>query len=453
MGYSNNKWRKILTILMIINLCFVLFAKFTKVFGASISPNLISPDEINMPSWLDNYNWNIAFFNNGNNYIGYRVFITDKNNKILLKENTNNYSIYLQGVKSYNFLSGSKTKSNLISYLEGLTEQSLSSQSNSDGNTFISIEKSYITNNNFYTNSPLYNYSSSNDIIVDSNIFHYPHFDNVTEIENGYPDGVFISRGHYSENENLYFHLLKIDYTLSSNDGTIYYYSPKVFMLNKDSKYYKTYGADVDNDYSYYYVNRYYLNLDPNARYLYVLTNSSESFNNSVGLIEEDKENGIYHVISSNTTGVVTSQDSTNDKIQNIEDNMTDTTPDPNIDNDISSSFDYDNSNTQLDNAQGGFFSRLMSLFSSMYDYDITEVTTINVPLPHTQKVITLRSDIISSHIVDPLKSLITAFWAFVFYMYGYKFLNYIFIEIKEGKILDGDSLNNCPGTLQANIF
>lgn len=142
-----------------------------------------------------------------------------------------------------------------------------------------------------------------------------------------------------------------------------------------------------------------------------------------------------------------------NNNVNNLNNALTSTTPDSNIGNDINDSFNYNKPTSGLSNTYNGFFSRLMALFSSMQDYDLTEDTVINIPLPHSNKYITLHSNVISSHLVDPLKSLIMAFWMYVFYLYLYKFLNYIFIEIEEGRILDENSLNNAPGALYASVF
>lgn len=68
----------------------------------------------------------------------------------------------------------------------------------------------------------------------------YPFFDNVTEIENGNPDGVFISPGDYSSNDYLYFHLLEVTTGMANQDNSRYYYNDKTFALNKDSDYFRT---------------------------------------------------------------------------------------------------------------------------------------------------------------------------------------------------------------------
>lgn len=267
-----------------------------------------------------------------------------------------------------------------------------------------------------------------------------PSFDNITEIENGYPDGILISRGSYSEDATLYFHLLKITNTVNDGSNTIYYYSPKIFALNKDSRYYRTYDADTESKYSYYYVNRSALTLDTNSSYLYVLSNSSESYTNSYGILQPDVPAGIYDVIQSDTTGVITSEDSTNDKIQNIDDTLNDDSVSSNTETNIEDSLNFDNKNEGLNNLNNGFFSRLTSMLSNLLGYNLSDDTSVSIPFPNSEKHLILHSKDIHDHVNGAIRVIINAFWIYVFSYYLWKFINKIYISVSSGNILDSFS-------------
>ena len=259
----------------------------------------------------------------------------------------------------------------------------------------------------------------------------------VSAIQNGYPNGVFVSRGSYSEDDTLYFHLLKITQTVTDNNDTIYYYSPTVFALNNKSNYYRTWDNDPNNDYSYYYIDRANLRLDTNSSYLYVLTNSSQMITNSYGILQKDISNGIYDVVQSDTTGVITSQDSINDKIKDIDDTLDDNTVSDDTKTNIDDSLDFNNQNTTLNNLNNGFFSRLTSMLSSIIGYDLSEDTPVEIPLPHSQKKIILHSNLLYNHVTGGLRVIINAFWLYIFTFYLWRFINKIYIAVSTGNILD----------------
>lgn len=284
-------------------------------------------------------------------------------------------------------------------------------------------------------------YDLNNNIVEDISTFNPPRFDNTTEIENGYPDGVYISRGSYSKNDYLYFHLLQISYTVPINDGndTVYYYNDKTFALNKDSKYFKLWESDPEDtqNYSYYYISRSALGLDTNSSYLYVLSNSGLQISNTVNILQEDVTNGFYDVIQSDTTGVITPQDSTNDKIQNIDDTLSDNTVSSDTETNIEDSLSFDNNNSDLNNMNTGFFSAITSIFSNLVTYDLGEDTTIVIPLPHSNNTIVLHSNVVYNYVSSVLKNIITAFWYYVFGMYLFRFINRIYIALSSGSIME----------------
>lgn len=269
----------------------------------------------------------------------------------------------------------------------------------------------------------------TNEVIHSSNAVSYPSFDNVTEIENGNPDGVYISPADFSNTDNLYFHLLQINTGLSNSDQSIYYYSDKTFILNKDSDYYRTW-ADPSIEGFYYYIPRYKLGLSQNTSYLYVLNNSKNQIQNSQGIYEEDASNGVYDVLESDTAGVISATEEQSNRLHNIEvqqqealkdqKNFQDTFTDTNIqnttENDVDTSLNYSSDNQQLNNVFTGFFSRLSTWLSQFLDYDITQDTTLNIPIPHSEETITLHSNILYNQLHNTaLYPIIYTFYMFIF--------------------------------------
>ena len=252
----------------------------------------------------------------------------------------------------------------------------------------------------------------NNNTVFENNTFKPPTFDNITEIRNGYPDGIFISRRDYSENEALYFHLLKITYTVPDGNQSTYYYDDKVFLLRKDTKYYCTYPNDTEHKRSYYYIPRSELTLDTNSSYLYVLSNNSDPITTTYDTLQVNVSNGIYDVIESDTSGVITEQDALNDKIANINNNQQETANNSNninnflnentVSNDtngnIDTSLNFNNSAPQFNSLFNGYFSRLASIISELGNYQDTDVITISIPIPFTNNTIPISSDFIFSN-------------------------------------------------------
>lgn len=135
--------------------------------------------------------------------------------------------------------------------------------------------------------------------------------------------------------------------------------------------------------------------------------------------------------------------DETMNKMDDINNALTNTTVDGSVSSDVENSLNFNNQNEGLNNLNNGFFSRLASMLSSLLGYNLTDVSTINIPLPHTNKVITLRSDLLYANMTDALKTLIFAFWTYLFTFYMFKFINKLYIAISTGNILDTFSSND----------
>lgn len=322
--------------------------------------------------------------------------------------------------------------------------------------SFSQFSESFPNNISYSSNSYIDFYNTSNEKIDEYAPFVAPFFDNASEIENGNPDGVYISAGDISQNDNLYFHLLQIDTGLSSSDQSIYYYSDKTILLNKDSDYYRTWN-DPSIEGFYYYIPRYKLGLSQNTSYLYVLNNSKQQIQNSFGIYEKDITNGIYDVVQSDTAGVITATEEESDRMKNIEqmlvnnqdsinninDTLTNTTASEETETDVESSLNYSNENPTISNLRGGFFTRLSAMLANLTNYNLRQDTAVSVPLPHSDKNLTFHSIDIYNNVPDPLKTIINLFWVFIFNFYLFKFVNHLYISITTGKILEDFNAKN----------
>lgn len=137
-----------------------------------------------------------------------------------------------------------------------------------------------------------------------------------------------------------------------------------------------------------------------------------------------------------------------NNNINNVNDALTNTTPDNSISSDIDNSLNFNNQNESLNNLNGGFFSRLTTMLSNLLGYNLSEDTSVSIPLPNSNKTIVLHSKIIYDNVTGALRLIINAFWVYIFSFYMWKFINKIYIAVSTGNILDtfsssGEAITN----------
>lgn len=212
-----SKWKKIFYIVAIISM---LLSIKTRVFGAEIYFPDIN-DNIDISSSLnEDYNIILFFTPVGNDYI-VNLIATEKNTKFVLNPTGNNPNLlYFNKKSNYHQVYYRGSVSSIKNYFLTLNSSSFSLDTTSfDGTpsmvgTYTGLVNSY-NNNALYTNTDVLSYSNLDNVIVPPNLtfYNYPHFDNVDEIEEGYPNGIYISRGDYSSSDNLYFHLLSVNNT------------------------------------------------------------------------------------------------------------------------------------------------------------------------------------------------------------------------------------------------
>ena len=447
-----SKFKKLFYIVAIISM---LLSIKSKVFGASsVTYDVNNSTETLDLSPIQNYKYYFICTYNSTTNLYYYQIITSLNGFTYYPEGApfkNFYFSNANGNKSYDTAGSSSSLTDIQNIINNAIPRDTS-------NSYISYRTDYSTGNNAI-NLELAQYSCNFDIINQFtnevafkdtiNVFTYPYFNNKTEIENGYPDGVIISRGDYSEDVPLYFHLLKITNTVPDGNQSTYYYQPKVFKLTKDSNYYRTYDADTENKYSYYYIKRSALTLDTDSSYLYVLSNSGDSITNSYSILQPDVTSGIYDVVESDTAGVITEQQALNDKIANMNNNQQEFQQQqqefqnqnsilPETETNIDTNLNFSNNAPQFSSLFNGFFSRLTSTISDLGNYKDTDIITINLPIPFTNDTIPIRSDFIfSNENTNFLKNISVLLWYFIFGRYFLYFLINTYWLITSGEFFN----------------
>ena len=162
---------------------------------------------------------------------------------------------------------------------------------------------------------------------------------------------------------------------------------------------------------------------------------------NAINKEIEDTTNKKYHDETINSINNINNNiNNLNDSMNNVNDALTNTTPDSSTSSDINNSLNFDNQNESLNNMNGGFFSRLTTMLSNLLGYDLAEDTAVSLPLPNSNKSITLHSKDIYDNVTGALRLIINAFWIYIFSFYMWKFINKIYIAISTGNILDSFS-------------
>ena len=268
--------------------------------------------------------------------------------------------------------------------------------------------------------------------------FKAPNISNpLSELESLNFDKLFVEPADFGTENPLFLHVLEIVNTVSNGDDTIYYYGDNIIMLDNTTSYYKQF---LDSDYYYYSIPKYKLSLEPEKAYLLLLSSSNKYINNSIGLIAANYSDNYFDVIQINTGNLITSQDVINNNIQNIGDTLNDNTVTSDTETYIDDSLKFDNKNDGLNNLNNGFFSRLTSMLSNLLGYNLSDDTSVSIPLPNSDKHLILHSKDIYDNVTGLIRVIINAFWTFIFTFYLWKFINKIYIAVSTGNILDSFS-------------
>lgn len=96
------------------------------------------------------------------------------------------------------------------------------------------------------------------------------------------------------------------------------------------------------------------------------------------------------------------------------------------------------------DSSYVGLFSTVVSKFAAIINGDYSSVEEIHIPLPNSDKYITLKSDLLSSFIQNTfIYDFLQIFWTYLFGMYIFKYSYSLIKAIKTGSILSGYSWEN----------
>lgn len=122
------------------------------------------------------------------------------------------------------------------------------------------------------------------------------------------------------------------------------------------------------------------------------------------------------------------------------------------IDNSITST-DYDESVVNIDTSSADIddsssiqlFTTIFTNFKNLLDNSNWQtVETIDIPIPHSQEKLQLKSDILSNIVGNTfIATLINVAWYSVFGLYVFKFTTKIFQAVKSGDILSGLNLSD----------
>lgn len=167
-----------------------------------------------------------------------------------------------------------------------------------------------------YTNTEIYDYNNRNNIIFEPTLnYTNPIIYNKNEISSANFDSVVIKINDYEITDNLYLTTIynPINTGTTGSGEIAYYYSAHPVELNYSSKYY----VDNYNNDSLYIVPKSELNLLPNTQYFLVLSTQSEMFYNTLGVYNYLNDPNALDCVTFNTGQTITSQDVTNNELNN----------------------------------------------------------------------------------------------------------------------------------------
>ena len=472
-----SKWKKILIILMIINLCFIIFSKINKVLGAEVSAfftNSISlenkPPEfvigssqyggtrtIKLPSFVYDYN-NILVAMYVNQYststkTGVVIF---SNNKIMVN---NGGTIYGEPNKDYYFKSLNLYYS-AEGNLSGLTLNDFS-KSNSNNPSW----GGYLTSNSNYGYSAVfgrvYDYSNPDNVIVDNNPFRKPVFDNSqSEIQTLDFDYLFINPRDYGIDNKLYFKLLEVTNVVENQEDAtqnVYYYNDLTFSFDKNSKYIKEF---FDSGTYYYSLPYSALKLKKDKSYYFVLTNNNTQINQSVGeLVVNDN---IYDIILCDTQNLITTSDEILNSI--INNNPSDNTNN-NINNNLPRPGYNDNDNNinipgmDVEIPDDVTTSSFNYIFNTIYNAITSEPRSIEFTIPFIHYNFTINPNFIEEWldrytvtVVGGYRNIILdLIHSFYYFIISYYILNDIRKNIE--KVKSGDIMTHTDTNIKADML
>lgn len=387
------------------------------------------------------YYWIVCTYARSQNYYCYQYVVSDQE----FTYNSSTKRFYIANGAKYNWGSGVEYQS--YSQLQN-SINNLTLRQTANNNYYIDFQEAYATGYNSISLSSVV-YSNNFDIKNQNNETQYPstiippfvnpNFYNKDNFINFTDDSLIIYPNDYSVTDTLYLHMLTVDSTIIDGNDTYYYYGQSSFALNNNTEYF-----DVIDRVHYYNIPRYIFSLEANKKYIFFLSDTDKSINNSIGLYDfsEDFDGFILEptteqITASNT--IIDNQQNQNDKLNNIDNFLNNDNIDNKTNEDIDNSLNKDTS-TNSDMIVTSFFTRLTNIITELGDYNLQEDTEIVLPVPFTNGNIVLHSNYLYTYLSPAFKVIIEGFWYYLFGFYIFKFVNKIYIFIKSGKILDGVS-------------
>lgn len=473
-----SKWKKILIILMIINLCFILFSKFSRVF-ASFDYITTTPLEKNqttvvignsnyggtrtiiLPEWIYDFS-NICICMDVNKYnvntkTGCIIFSNDKifygNNSFWSDKNTGTYykiTLSLYGVTTIDLSSRQLQDStpwvNPSFNIDFFALPNIEGESNYNYLSFLGT---------------IYDYNNQ-DTIFDQNLpFNKPVFDNSqSEIQTLDFDYLFINPRDYGVDNKLYFKLLEVTNVVENQQDAsqnIYYYNDLTFSFDKNSKYIKEF---FDSGTYYYALPYSALKLKKDKSYYFVLTNNNTQINQSVG--ELFINDNIYDIILCDTQNLITTSDEilnsiiNNNPSDNTNNNINNNLPRPGY-NDTDNNINIPGMNVDIPNDVTT--SSFNFIFSTIYNAITSEPRPIEFSIPFIHYNFTISPYFIDEwlHQYDVTVAggyrnlVLDLIHSFYYFIISYYILNDIRKNIE--KVKSGDIMTHTDTNIKADML
>ena len=448
--FGRKFWKYTLIILIAFTIFFILGEK--GAFAVTVDYNnnsyeLPDPPSFNTAIELDS---RINTYPNGYKYI-------------IIAYSTYNQRFYTSYINSNSLITYTPNNNNTGAIRSTNGDMKLLSYSY-ENNSWVYNSSSFRSSNAISFNNPLFTtidiLNSDGTIYKSAQSFvKYPEIANsLNDLETLNFDVISVNAWDWSNKDFdiLFYDRNNVD--VSTTDGL---YPKRVITLNKNTSYYQpTISADPNKNAIFWIpIEETGLNFYIGGNYEIRLAervpiqggggfrNGSEYSYNYLG-------QSVTFTISSNTTqdriDSINQQieeatekkyhEETINSLDNLNNALTNTTPDINISNEIDSSLNFDNQNQALNNLNNGFFSRLTSMLSNLLGYDLSQDTSVSIPLPNSNQSIILHSKDIYDNVTGALRLIINAFWIYIFSFYMWKFINKIYIAVSTGNILDSFS-------------
>ena len=446
MDYS--KWKKILIIVSIINLLFIIYNKVFAAYDTVINNTSVtfSDNFIEMSPYF-------AIFTYSNGQKGY---VVRSNQPITFKANSSTQYIF-GGTGSFsdrhmkNYWNTSDF-SGIVTYVARTDLTSVDSGSNQQQMTFnIPSGTSLVP---VFSNYDLFDFDNPSNVVyngTDINPFIYPSFDNSDEeLQSLNFDKIFISLGDYTVNDPLYLKILEVTNVVQDINNplnNIYYYNDLTFNLTNNKNFKHEF---LDSNTYYYSVPYNALKLKKDKSYYFILTNNSNSIQQSIG---ELVENDVYFDIClCDTSNLITTEEELLNSINN-------NTPSENTDNTINNnlprpSFSDENNNINIpgmnvnipsDTTTDGFnylFNMIYSQINPTNNVDPAQDIVFNIPF--VNKELRINKDFTRNLLGydSPIISLLSIVYYFLVSYYIIQDIRKTIESVKTGDIMTHTDTN-----------